>query len=450
MLARRSDLFIWRSPGPKPRMLRGKIFRPPEWAPVNKGGDIEPPVLTAPTFLFNVNDLDFVQNVPATYNYAQHFNRGNPAGTFTLQAGTLPSGMALLSNGRLEGTPDTVENLTGIVIRCTNSEGFADSDAHTIDVASGAVAPAWVGPEPADETFDIGPAMTPIDWGALFSGTNPRTYSAVGMPAGVSIVNPNGIMQGTPTETGVFNPVVTATNSEGSADSPGGYTLTVNGLAPTLLFPVNDLDYVQNVPVSYDFTQHFDEGTGAATYSLQAGTLPDGLSLSAAGQLTGTPTTVENQTGIVVRCTNAWGFADTDAFEIDIAAQVIAPTFTGPDPGDQSDEQNVPVTPLDYSPLFSGSNPRTYALAPTSGNLPTGLTLDSGAGVIFGSGTIVGVFPNIVVRCTNAAGFADAPAITWTITAPAPSVGVEYVSFSGTTVETDSDITDFGGATINI
>ena len=70
-----------------------------------------------------------------SYDYSQHVS-GTPTPTYTLQAGSLAgTGLTLSSAGVLSGTPPNggvTQN--GIVIRATNSEGFADSNAHNITI----------------------------------------------------------------------------------------------------------------------------------------------------------------------------------------------------------------------------------------------------------------------------------------------------------------------------
>lgn len=76
----------------------------------------------------------------------------------------------------------------------------------------------------------------------------------------------------------------------------------------------------------YDFSQHFNGDFTPFTYALHAGTLPTGLSLDAnTGVLSGTPTTLGTQTGIVIRATDAeTNTADTNTFDI---AVVEAPAY---------------------------------------------------------------------------------------------------------------------------
>lgn len=70
---------------------------------------------------------------------------GFGAKTFTLQAGTLPAGLALNStNGAISGTPTGVGVSSGIVIRVTDSSGFADLLSFSIVVTSAGSMPTIV------------------------------------------------------------------------------------------------------------------------------------------------------------------------------------------------------------------------------------------------------------------------------------------------------------------
>jgi hypothetical protein len=73
-------------------------------------------------------------------------------------------------------------------------------------------------------------------------------------------------------------------------------------------------------------------GTAPFTYSIQAGTLPTGLSLNpSTGVISGTPTTIETKTGIVLRVTASNGAtADSTAFQIAVSAaqQVVIASTT--------------------------------------------------------------------------------------------------------------------------
>ena len=67
---------------------------------------------------------------------AGYFGGNDLPFAYTVQAGTLPSGTTLNSaTGVISGTPDTVTNYTGIVIRATDaSTDTADTNAFAIDI----------------------------------------------------------------------------------------------------------------------------------------------------------------------------------------------------------------------------------------------------------------------------------------------------------------------------
>lgn len=75
---------------------------------------------------------------------------------------------------------------------------------------------------------------------------------------------------------------------------------------------------------SLDVSSFFTGNQTPFSYSVQVGTLPAGLTLSGS-VISGTPTTVETQSGIVLRGTDAaLNTADSNAFSINIAAAVAA------------------------------------------------------------------------------------------------------------------------------
>lgn len=94
----------------------------------------------------------------------------------------------------------------------------------------------------------------------------------------------------------------------------------------------------------------------------------------------------------------------------------VAPVAAGALP-DLALTQGVAMTPLDVAADFSSTEPVAYTLAPSSDPPPAGLAL-SGAGLLSGTPTTPVTGAAIVVRGTNAYGFADT-AFSVTVTAAA-------------------------------
>jgi len=130
---------------------------------------------------------------------------------------------------------------------------------------------------------------------------------------------------------------------------------------------------VGTITVSYSQTLAQASNT-AAVWSLTAGTLPDGLSLSTTGAITGTPSVAGIFT-FTVQATNGGG-SDTQELTITVAGAdpVITPTSL---PEGTEDEA--------YSFTFEATGAGDIYWYVSEGNLPGGLTLDYYGGL---SGTI--------------------------------------------------------------
>ncbi len=119
--------------------------------------------------------------------------------------------------------------------------GLSSSDAFVAAYQPGAPltadeTPCPPPPPPLTLTIGQGPPAflnTPFSWQLPVSGgTPPYTWTATALPPGLSIGATNGVISGTPTQLGTFNPTVTVTDSLDDWES-----------AP-LTFPINAQPYV--------------------------------------------------------------------------------------------------------------------------------------------------------------------------------------------------------------
>jgi hypothetical protein len=146
------------------------------------------------------------------------------------------------------------------------------------------------------QTWTTGSAISPIT-PELFAGTLPITWSASGLPAGVTIDPSSGAITGTPPTASTGTATITATNGAGSDSETMSWT--VADVAPTVAALPDTL-----WPLAYSaitpLTATVIAGTLPVTWS--ASGLPPGLSVnSSTGTISGTVTeTYDNSTGWLV------------------------------------------------------------------------------------------------------------------------------------------------------
>jgi large repetitive protein len=167
------------------------------------------------------------------------------------------------------------------------------------------------------------------------------------------------------------------------------------------------------VGTAYTTTLAATGGFPPYTWAVTTGTLPDNLSISTAGVISGTATAA-GTTPITVTATDTDGDVGTANITITVnaGATVTVSTTSLPD-GTVRTAYSETVT------ATGGTPPYTWSLP--SGTLPPGLTPNADAGTIIGTPTTAGSYPFSVVA-TDSDGVASAPqALTIVINAASSS-----------------------------
>lgn len=232
------------------------------------------------------------------------------------------------------------------------------------------------------------------------------------LPPGVSLNGSTGVLSGTPTTVGVFPITVRVTDSSALFDEER-LSIRINAapIPPRITTTRLPDGTVGN---SYSTTVVATGGTGAPTWSVNAGALPPGLTLDGVtGAIAGTPRT-EGTFNFTVSATDTVPLTGEKALSIQINPAPIPPTITTTElpNGTVNARYNQTLT------ATGGTGARTWSVS--AGNLPPGLTLNSTTGVITGTPTTAGPV-SFTVRATDMIPLSNEKALTITIVeAPVP------------------------------
>jgi len=215
-------------------------------------------------------------------------------------------------------------------------------------------------------------------------GSTPYTFLATGLPNGLS-ASLSGVISGTPTVNGTFPYTLSITDKLGQQGSINcGMIVT---LPLTAACPV--ITAVQSVAIT-PVTLAGSGGIGAP-YTFSATGLPNGLTISPDGRISGTPTVSGNFPYAVT-------IADRDGNKGTLNCSV---TVNGPPTAACVSIQAVEYAAITPATLVGGAGagaPYTFSAT----GLPTGLSISSG-GVISATPTVNGTFPYTVTITDKAA-----------------------------------------------
>jgi hypothetical protein len=234
------------------------------------------------------------------------------------------------------------------------------------------------------------------------------------LPPGLTITDSTtnlqqAIISGTPTTAGVYTVTITATDSTGASGSTT-FTWTITN---TVTVDPATLSGVVGTAFSHQLTAtDSDSSITTFVWTQTGGTLPTGLTLSAGGLISGTPSTATGSPfTATVRATDADGFFGSASVTITITSPNA---ITVVNPGPQSHASGSAISTLTITVNDSAAVPPGTITCSQTG-MPTGLAFNTGTCAFTGTPTTPGVY-TVTVRGTDSTGATNTTTFTWTIT----------------------------------
>ncbi|MGD0632573.1 MAG: putative Ig domain-containing protein [Terracidiphilus sp.] len=287
---------------------------------------------------------------------------GGSGGPYTFSATGLPAGLTLSSSGVLSGTP-TVSGTFNYVVTVTDNSGHSGTVKCSITVN----APPPVTSKCACDSGKEGVALTPVTMVGSGGVGGPYTFTATGLPAGVTISS-SGTISGTPTVSGTFNYTVTITDSKGNKGTVN-CTIVITG-SPICMSCVT-INAAQGSPIKP--VTLVGSGGAGGPYTFSAWGLPAGLTISSSGTISGTPT-VNGTFNYTVTVTDSKGNKATFNCSIKVCPPV------GGNGRCADGHKGHSINPVQISGNGGWGGAYTFKCA----NLPQGLSISS-SGVISGT-----------------------------------------------------------------
>ena len=326
---------------------------------------------------------------------------GLPPYSWSLASGSLGQGLNLSADGVISGTPNSPGTVV-FVVRCTDSAQQTVTRTLAISI------------KPADRLAPFGNLETP-DFRATLNNTATGSGWALD---NVGVATIEVLVDGTKATEAIYGlprPDIGAVWGSFPNAAHAGFNFSFdttkfsNGdhiLSVRLLDAAGNAIVVGTRPITLQnnvfmiTTANLPRGRKGEAYSQQltavngrppytwviaSGSLPAGLSLTASGQIVGTPTVFGSNFAFGVRATDSAAGVAVASFTLTIVPDVdpLRVVTAGDLPGG--------LTGIDYSTqlFFTGGRP-PVSWAMNSGTLPPGLSLNSNTGIISGRPTTVG------------------------------------------------------------
>jgi kumamolisin len=263
---------------------------------------------------------------------------------------------------------------------------------------------------PGSQTGTVGTAVSLQIHASDSASGQTLTYSATGLPAGLSISN-SGLISGSPTTAGSDSSTVTATDTTGAHGS-ASFTWTINDSNTVTV--TNPASQTGAVGTTVSLQIHASDSASGQTLTYGATGLPAGLSMgSSSGLISGIPTTASTFS-VTVTATDTTGAHGSASFSWTISNVVMVTN-----PGSQTGEVATAVSVQIHATDSASGQTLTFSAT----GLPAGLSISSSSGLISGIPTTAGSY-SVTVTVSDPTGVSGSASFAWAINKGATTTAV--------------------------
>ncbi len=293
------------------------------------------------------------------YNATLSASGGTAPYSWQLASGSLPAGLTLSSAGQISGTP-TASGSSSFAVAVSDSTGLKQTANLSIAVGLGLTVTNTSLP-----SGTVGQAYNASL--QAFGGTSPYTWSVASgtLPAGLTLAS-WGQISGTPTAAANSTVTFKVADSNGLSQT-AAFSIDIAASTAAPLAVTSSSLPAGTTGQSYSATLSASGGTAPYSWQLASGSLPAGLTLSAAGQISGTPT-ASGSSSFAVAVSDSAGQKQSANLSITVGMGITI-TNTSLPGGTVGQSYSASLQ------AFGGTSPYTWSVA--SGTLPAGLTLAS-------------------------------------------------------------------------
>jgi hypothetical protein len=347
--------------------------------------------------------------------------------SWSMTAGSLPAGLTMSISGQIAGMPTQATN-SSFTVQVTDSSTPAKSTSASMGIT---VKPAATTPLQISTTSLSGGQVS-----KAYSATVTATGGAIPyswtlgsgqLPAGLALSASSGVISGTPTQAGTFPFTINLADASSPAQTAvANLSITIAAaVSPlqitTTALPAGETGSAYTTPLAAT------GGTSPYVWSVSTGTLPNGLTLSTAGQISGTPTK-NGSFPFTVQVKDSSSPATTTTQALSISISLTGGPLQVTTVSLPSGQGNVAYSTT--MTAIGGTKPYNWTVS--AGSLPTGLNLNSTSGIIGGTPTQSGSFSlTIQVKDSAATPQTATKALSLTVAPAVTPVQISTSSLAG-------------------